>query len=486
MHRTIKKNIVWKPNKGTQELFMNCKVQEILLSGNRGWGKSELLIMKFLKYVGTRDNPKFGRNWYGVLLRVERQPLEELIRKSHILIPRIFPTAKWKGGEGNQKWVFEDGEELMFRFGKDKNDYDRKFHGWQLPYIGFDELSTWGDDTFYKAVRSCNRIDDRDNLGVPKFIVSTTNPYGKGHQWVKARFVDPDPVGGKIIIDIIEDHLGNKQEIKRVRLNGTVLENIPFLRANPTYYAELKTIKNKPQRLAWVYGLWDIEAGGYFQEYWDARFNVIDQFTVPKHWNIRRAYDHGRTKPFSCIWTAESNGTPYKVGDRFIRTLKGDKFILYELYGQKKGEINVGLKWSLEKVSNKILEIDKKIHKLTGIKVRPGPADSQINTADDVDSIREKMERYGLYWHKTVNKERKNGWLLMAEMLYQARYPMRESPALFVWSNCEHWLRTVPGLMQDEVDMDDIDTDQEDHLADTTRYEVSTKIYGVSTGNRIN
>ena len=480
------KNIVWRPNPGVQELFMNCRIPEILLSGNRGWGKSELVIMKFLKYVGTRKKPKYGKYWHGTILRVEREPLKELIRKSFDLIPLIFPTAKAMMGTGNEKWVFEDGEELYFRFGKDYRDYQNKFHGSQIPYIAFDELTAWADPEFYLSVRSCNRINDRKYQSVPKFVISTTNPYGVGHSWVKQRFVDPDPTGGRVIIETDYDHNNDPIEIKRVRLNGTILENTPFLENNPTYFAELKREKNKAKRLAWVYGIWDIQAGGYFEEYWDARFNVVEPFEIPKTWKIRRAYDHGKSKPFACIWTAESDGTPYFADNREFRTVKGDKFIIYELYGQKKdANPNVGLNWPLERVSQKILEIDKKIKKRFGIEVLPGAADSQINTADDVLSIRDKMLSYGLRWHDSVNKERKNGWLLMGDMMYNARNPMREKPALFIWSNCEHWLRTVPGLIQDEVDMDDIDSSQEDHLGDATRYELNTKIYGYSSGLRI-
>ena len=39
-----------------------------------------------------------------------------------------------------------------------------------------------------------------------------------------------------------------------------------------------------------------------------------------------------------------------------------------------------------------------------------------------------------------------------------------------VFSNCKHWLRTVPSLPADPKRVEDIDTSAEDHLFDATRY----------------
>ena len=43
-------------------------------------------------------------------------------------------------------------------------------------------------------------------------------------------------------------------------------------------------------------------------------------------------------------------------------------------------------------------------------------------------------------------------------------------PLLYVMANCRDWLRTVPIISRDERNWDDIDTDEEDHAADETRY----------------
>ena len=54
---------------------------------------------------------------------------------------------------------------------------------------------------------------------------------------------------------------------------------------------------------------------------------------------------------------------------------------------------------------------------------------------------------------------------------YRRGHEPREYPGLFiVRGRCPHFLRTVPTLPRDDQDLDDVDTDAEDHIADEVRY----------------
>ena len=57
-------------------------------------------------------------------------------------------------------------------------------------------------------------------------------------------------------------------------------------------------------------------------------------------------------------------------------------------------------------------------------------------------------------------------------MLYNS--VTREGPGLFVFDTCAQFIRTVPSIPRDERDMDDVDTDTEDHIADESRYRAVT------------
>ena len=41
---------------------------------------------------------------------------------------------------------------------------------------------------------------------------------------------------------------------------------------------------------------------------------------------------------------------------------------------------------------------------------------------------------------------------------------------LYVFSTCKHFIRTVPSLVYDERDVEDVNTEQEDHIYDELRY----------------
>ncbi len=64
-------------------------------------------------------------------------------------------------------------------------------------------------------------------------------------------------------------------------------------------------------------------------------------------------------------------------------------------------------------------------------------------------------------------------------------YP-REKPGLFIFDNCRAFIEQIPVLPRDEEDMDDVNTEAEDHVADESRYLVrfvsNMGSSGVTTG----
>ena len=46
---------------------------------------------------------------------------------------------------------------------------------------------------------------------------------------------------------------------------------------------------------------------------------------------------------------------------------------------------------------------------------------------------------------------------------------------LYVFNTCKHFIRTVPNLVYDAANVEDIDTDGEDHIYDELRYACMTQ-----------
>ena len=159
-------------------LFLSCPVYETLIQGTRGGGKTDCLLMSFAKNVGKG----YGPAWRGALFRQTYPQLADVVAKSKRWFYQIFPGAKFN--ESDYLWTFQTGEQLFFRYGDKEDDY-WNYHGHEYPWLGFEELTNWKDDSFFSAMLSTCRSSIE---GVPKMVRATTNPFGKGHQWVKDRY----------------------------------------------------------------------------------------------------------------------------------------------------------------------------------------------------------------------------------------------------------------------------------------------------------
>ncbi|MCG8643424.1 MAG: hypothetical protein MI862_27095 [Desulfobacterales bacterium] len=409
----------------------------------------------------------FGDYWRGVIFRREYKHLDDIVSKSKRWFRRIFPKARWLSSSSSYKWVFEGGEELLFRQFKDVDDY-WNYHGHELPFIGWEELTSWPTIDCYDSMKSCNRSTYQGETPIPLKIRGTTNAYGIGHAWVKRHFIDPAPS-----CTPITDEQGNT----RIVITGYLKEN-RFL--GDDYLKMLKSVKDEAKRKAWTGGSerWNIVAGGAVSDVWRRKYHVLEPFEIPKAWTINRSFDWGSSKPFSVGWWAESDGSEVEVSPGKTRTFpKGTLFRIVEHYGWN-GQPNQGVYRSAGKVAKEIKEIEKKSSILNKHLVRPGPADTSIWDADDEGkSIASKMQIQGVKWTKADKRpgSRKAGLEEVRDRLISGSKNPMEEPGLFIFSTCSHFIRTVPVLPRDPKDMDDVDTDAEDHVYDEVRYRLGIK-----------
>jgi len=459
--------IAWAPLPGSQTLFVTSPIYETLYEGTRGPGKTNALLLDFCQHVGQG----MGQAWRGILFRQNYPALADVVEKADEWIPRTFPGAHFReSGPGGYTWEFATGEELLFRYIDKPRDY-RNYHGHEYPWMAFDELTNWSDDRCYNIMQSCCRSS---TAGVPRKLRSTTNPYGPGHHWVKARFIDPAARG-----TVITDERGNQ----RVALHGHWSENVHLVAADPGYITRLlsATDDDPDQQAAWVDGSWDIVAGTFFGGSWSRVHHVLQAFEIPATWPMDRAFDWGSSKPFSVGWWAECDGSRVTLADGAQRTFpRGTLIRVAEWYGCRPGKTNVGLQMEGGDIARGILERQK--YAWPKRIIAPGPADSSIFDVQDGHSIASSFEKAGVTW-TAANKgpgSRKNGWQLMRDRFGAGRpkkdragntLPLEE-PGLFIFANCTNFIRTVPMLPRDEKKPDDIDTNAEDHVADESRYRV--------------
>lgn len=455
--------VAWQPHPGSQTLFLACPVTECLYEGTRGPGKTDALLADFAQHVGQG----FGASWRGILFRQSYPQLADVVAKSKRMFRQVFPDARFN--ESSYTWKFSDGEELLLRHMASPDDY-WNYHGHEYPWIGFEELTNWPDLSCYDAMKACHRAS---RPGMPRKYRATANPFGIGHHAVKARFIDPAPAGV-----VIRDDAGNE----RVRIHGHWSENTTLLAADPGYPGRLAGDLDTNRRKAWFGGAWDVVAGGFFDDVWDARYHVLPPFRIPASWRVDRTFDWGSSKPFSVGWWAESDGTRVEVAKDTYRTFpRGSLIRIAEWYGWN-GTPNTGLRLQSSLVAKGIKERESAMRSRGSrgedvpLRVAPGPADSSIYDVNDEasTSIGDTMRAHGVAWVKADKTpgSRKNGWERMREMMAAATSPNPEEPGLYVFDTCRQFIRTVPMLPRDDNKPDDIDTSAEDHIADETRYRV--------------
>lgn len=523
----------WKPltngdpyeNPTSQEAALDSRANEIMLTGGRGWGKTDVQLVRFVQNVGLG----YGSYWRGIIFDREYKNLDDLVVKSR----RLFEGsgAQFMESTAQYKWVWPTGEELLFRVAKKESDY-WSYHGHEYPFIGWNELTKYPDNKLYERMLSTNRSgfdpdkhtpkiksvaeatkltfvyrqmpdavelkvgnyatpDGKPLPSVPLEIVSTTNPWGPGHHWVKAGFISPAPYGKVIRTErMIFNPKTRKEELivrRRVTFFGTYREN-PYL--SPEYISGLFQNANDNMIKAWVYGDWDIVAGGAFDDVWNRAVHVVPRFKIPRGWFIDRTFDWGSTHPFSVGFWAEANGEEAILpsGETFAPP-PGSIIRLAEIYGSKEIGTNTGLQMSPKDICDKIKAMEKVLRDEGWImrQVYPGPADNQISAVvrSDIDTIEKTMGDQGIYWEKSDKSpgSRKIGFELVRNRMENA--VRHEGPAIYFMDNCVAAIATIPVLPRSEKDPDDIDTDAEDHPFDETRYRALKGNNRIATSLRV-
>ncbi|MGQ7101240.1 terminase, partial [Escherichia sp. SP-MK] len=215
-----------------------------------GPGKTAAQLARFRRNVGVG----YGSFWRGVIFDTEYKNLADIITQSKRMFRLFNDGARYLSSASELRWVWPTGEELLFRFGKEADDY-WDFHGQEFPFIGFNELTKQQSPEFYEMMFSCRRSSFRPEnyplengkllRPIPLETFSTTNPFGIGHTWVKKRFIEPAP-RGTVQRDrqmVFNPQTEREEEITltRVAIHGSFKEN-PYL--DPQYIATLMAIKD--------------------------------------------------------------------------------------------------------------------------------------------------------------------------------------------------------------------------------------------------
>lgn len=446
------RNVVWEPQP-KQRAFMRRTEDEVFFGGAAGGGKSDAIVIEALRQVHVP-------NYKGLILRKTYKNLTELIEKSQNYYPRAYPGARYNGTE--HKWSFPSGAKIYFGNVRGTT-YKTDYQGMQYDYIGFDELTHF---TFDEYSYICGR-NRPSGPGTVCYVRATGNPGGIGHGWVKDRFVTRAEPLTRFTNDLeIDLPDGSKKRLTKsgAFVPSLVFDNAVLLENDPNYLAQLASLP-EAERRAMLYGDWNSFSGQVFREFRDLPehykdqewTHVIEPIPIPRHWQIVRSFDWGFHHPFSVGWWAVD-----EVG-RMIR--------IRELYGCVQGSPNTGVEWPDQKVAQEILRIEREDPNIAGHPII-GVADPAIGLSKDTMGYgaAANMAKEGVYFSKAMNSR----IIGKMQLHYRLAFNTHGHPMLQVFKTCVNFIRQIPSLVYSEIDVEDIDTEQEDHIYDETRYAICT------------
>ena len=424
---------MWSPTPGPQHLLIDCPLPEILFGGARGGGKTDGVLGKF-----AIKAKRYGKHFNAVFFRKEMPQQDDLIERAK----EIYCPLGAKYQDQKKMFTMPWGGRVRFRPLESKADAE-KYQGQSLTDAAIEEA---GNYPFPDPIDRLNGVL-RSAKGVPTQLILTANPGGPGQGWIKQRFIDPAPMGLKIL----ERKLPNGKIHKYTYIPSRLINN-PYLMGDEDYVNRLYLVGSAELVRAWLQGDWNAIEGAYFPEF-SFQKHVIPPFEIPSHWARIRAMDWGSAKPFCVLWGAVSDGDNTPIP-------RGGIVIYREWYGWN-GKANEGCKMTAIEVGAGIKERE------AGEKMSDAVLDPAAFAEDGGPSIAERLDNN---WRRADNARvgrngSMGGWDQVRE-----RLKGDEQPMIYFFPQCTHTIRTLPALQHDSLRPEDVDTDSEDHAPDTLRY----------------
>jgi hypothetical protein len=416
-----------------QLVFHNCPAKNVLYGGAAGGGKSHAL--RWDAYIRC-----LSRAHYRALLLRRTNPELENTHLEQVPVDLVsgLPGEYLKS---EKKLRFPNGSVLAFGHCEDDAAVSKHLST-EYDAIYFDELVTFTEKQ-YLMIRSRARST---KAGVVPVVRAGTNPGGAQSHWVRRRFIWQD-------IGPAEDPRYRPEDYAYI---PATLDDNPHL--DQAEYAAL--LESLPGELARAYrhGDWDIFPGQYFPEWRKVHADAsgatkpwhvgAEHADLPREWPRALCMDWGYVKPGFVGWVVH---TP--EGHAYLE----DEYVPVRVTAFEQG-LEVGRRCK-----------ERGLRKLLYLVYDHQMETPQGDTGETlIESFVRGLRKAGVSLAvRKADKDRRNGWSRLRGWFKAAP---DNRPWFSISPDCRYTARTIPSLVSDETDPEDVDTDGEDHAGDALRY----------------
>ena len=409
-----------QPGPQTFALQIPKDINEIFYGGARGGGKTDTGIVWIAEPV---DNPLYR----GLVIRKNANDLSDWVDRAQRMYSGLGVHVAYRPWE----LTFPSGARILTGHLKDDQSYT-KYQGQEYQRQLLEEITQIPDEKRYLQLKASNRSTIP---GLPAQSFLTGNPGGIGHSWVKNRFIEIGPH-----YSVYTDRFG----LRRIYIPATIEDNPMLMQNDPDYVKQMDALKDTDPDLwkAWRLGDWSIIAGQAFRE-WDSRFHVNDTFEF-KLSDCKKfvCFDWGYSSPGCALWVAITPENKYGI----VRI-----YVYRELYLTQ----TEPREWARQ---------FKMLQKLDGVRDLWLPPDCfNKEMGESIGEIFSREGTMNVLQATTPAGSRHMRKALLHSVLADAD---DGRPIIQINSQCKNLIRTLPELINDENDPEDIDTDGDDHAYD--------------------
>lgn len=321
----------------------------------------------------------------------------------------------------------------------------------------FDELTHYEKSWYSEVVsrlRATGQVKaDMDKYGLKLRALSASNPGGRGHAWVKDRFVDPAPMGTEFVGDDGTD---------RLFIQATLYDN-PYI-DHEDYIRNSLGPLDPERRRALLEGDWTIPAGVRFPQFREST-HVIKPEDLPidviGHARVC-GVDFGFNDPYAAVWMAKVHGVIVVYREDQATELTDEQQAQRVLALSDDGDLVHG--------DDLIVPLDEAAWRRSPKHVGSLP-DNQAPLGSMARAYMDVLEGNGAHVVKATHGpgSRAHRWATLDRML--AVDETTGLPGILIYDNCRQLIRAIQSAPRDKRKPDDVDTHwKDDHILDALSY----------------